>query len=87
MPGPNGTRYGGWQRSAAIASALLLAPTYTTAVGGRISQIAGIPRPEPPRPDFFRRDWRSLNGPWQFELDDADRGVRDRREPEPRSLV
>jgi len=28
-----------------------------------------IPRPEHPRPDFFRADWLNLNGVWQFELD------------------
>ena len=41
-----------------------------------------IPRPEYPRPQFFRPDWRTLNGDWQFEIDRGDsgleRGLRDR---------
>lgn len=41
-----------------------------------------LPRPEHPRPQFIRADWLSLNGEWQFELDQADsgfeRGLRDR---------
>jgi beta-galactosidase/beta-glucuronidase len=41
-----------------------------------------IPRPEHPRPQFFRPDWRTLNGDWQFEIDRGDsgleRGLRDR---------
>lgn len=31
-----------------------------------------IPRPEHPRPQFFRESWRSLNGPWQFDFDYSD---------------
>lgn len=34
-----------------------------------------LPRPEHPRPDFCRRDWQSLNGPWEFAWDDADQGL------------
>jgi len=30
---------------------------------------ADVPRPEHPRPDAFRENWLSLNGPWQFEID------------------
>ena len=41
-----------------------------------------IPRPEYPRPQFVRRDWLNLNGPWQFEIDPCDsglaRGLKDR---------
>ena len=33
-----------------------------------------IPRPEHPRPDFFRPDWLTLNGPWQFEIDEKGDG-------------
>jgi beta-galactosidase/beta-glucuronidase len=39
---------------------------------------ADIPRPEPPRPDRFRADWQTLNGPWSFAFDDADQGLRER---------
>jgi beta-galactosidase/beta-glucuronidase len=33
------------------------------------------PRPEHPRPQFFRPDWLSLNGRWEFEFDPADSGL------------
>ncbi|WP_084464230.1 glycoside hydrolase family 2 protein [Microtetraspora fusca] len=40
------------------------------------------PRPEHPRPQFVREEWMSLNGEWEFEIDQADsgleRGLRDR---------
>jgi beta-galactosidase/beta-glucuronidase len=39
---------------------------------------ATVPRPEHPRPDFMRADWQTLNGPWQFEFDDGDRGMTER---------
>jgi len=35
---------------------------------------AEIPRPEHPRPDRFRENWVSLNGEWQFEIDQAGDG-------------
>lgn len=42
----------------------------------------GTPRPEHPRPQFVRPDWRCLNGEWEFEVDQGDsgleRGLRDR---------
>ena len=31
---------------------------------------AAVPRPEHPRPDAFRENWATLNGEWQFEIDD-----------------
>jgi len=34
-----------------------------------------IPRPEYPRPDFVRNDWLNLNGWWNFEFDDENRGL------------
>jgi beta-galactosidase/beta-glucuronidase len=37
-----------------------------------------VPRAEHPRPDFVRADWRTLNGPWQFEFDDANAGLAGR---------
>ena len=33
-----------------------------------------LPRPEYPRPQFVRREWLNLNGPWQFETDATDDG-------------
>ncbi len=32
--------------------------------------FAAVPRPEHPRPDAFRENWVTLNGEWQFEIDD-----------------
>ena len=44
--------------------------------------MATIPRPEYPRPQFARKEWQSLNGEWEFEIDYADtgleRGLRER---------
>ncbi len=34
-----------------------------------------IPKPEHPRPQFFRPDWLNLNGAWQFETDGGDSGL------------
>lgn len=34
-----------------------------------------VPRSEYPRPQFVRRDWLCLNGPWQFEIDQGDSGL------------
>lgn len=36
---------------------------------------AAIPRPEHPRPDAFRESWVSLNGEWQFEIDEKGTGT------------
>lgn len=35
---------------------------------------ASVPRPEHPRPDAFRANWATLNGEWQFEIDQAGDG-------------
>ena len=37
--------------------------------------IVKVPRPEHPRPQFFRAAWLSLNGSWQFEIDRGDSGA------------
>lgn len=37
---------------------------------GDVQAMAEVPRPEHPRPDAFRENWLTLNGPWQFEVDD-----------------
>ncbi len=36
---------------------------------------APIPRAEYPRPQFQREQWLNLNGPWEFEFDDANTGL------------
>jgi hypothetical protein len=35
---------------------------------------AEVPRAEHPRPDAFRQNWVTLNGPWQFEIDEQGDG-------------
>src|SRR5215213_3139457 len=39
---------------------------------------ATIPRPEHPRPDLRRDEWRNLNGTWRFSLDPHNRGEQQR---------
>lgn len=36
-----------------------------------------IPRPEYPQPQFEREQWQSLNGPWEFDFDDANQGLKE----------
>jgi beta-galactosidase/beta-glucuronidase len=36
---------------------------------------ADIPRPEYPQPQFQRDTWLNLNGPWEFDFDDANAGI------------
>lgn len=38
--------------------------------------FAEIPRPEYPQPQFQREQWLSLNGPWEFEFDDDNAGLK-----------
>lgn len=40
-----------------------------------MAKLPAIPRPEYPRPQLVRRDWRCLNGRWQFEVDQGDSGL------------
>src|SRR3954471_15823385 len=40
-----------------------------------LAQNASVPRSEYPRPDLMRADWQTLNGRWEFEFDDANRGL------------
>src|SRR5579871_4383846 len=37
--------------------------------------LAATPRPEYPQPQFQRQHWLNLNGPWEFEFDDANAGL------------
>jgi beta-galactosidase/beta-glucuronidase len=36
-----------------------------------------VPRPEYPQPQFQREQWLNLNGPWEFEFDDANVGLEE----------
>ena len=40
-----------------------------------IAAAQEIPRPEYPQPQFQRADWVNLNGGWEFEFDDANKGL------------
>jgi len=42
------------------------------------AQASAVPRAEHPRPDFVRADWQTLNGAWEFEFDDPNRGLAER---------
>ncbi|MEK7407681.1 MAG: sugar-binding domain-containing protein [Acidobacteriota bacterium] len=39
---------------------------------------AQVPRPEHPEPQFQRAEWLNLNGPWEFEFDDANAGLKEK---------
>ncbi|MGP9538677.1 glycoside hydrolase family 2 protein [Brachybacterium sp. AOP43-C2-M15] len=63
-------------------------PEHLAALFGRADELAAqldaplsaageVPRPEHPRPRLQRAAWLSLNGTWQFEIDQGDSG-RDR---------
>ena len=34
-----------------------------------------IPRPEHPNPQWERKNWKNLNGKWQFEIDSMASGM------------
>ncbi|HXH06679.1 MAG TPA: glycoside hydrolase family 2 TIM barrel-domain containing protein [Vicinamibacterales bacterium] len=53
------------------ATSSLLALTLAVTPSGQ----ALVPRPEFPQPQFERDAWMTLNGAWEFELDDADVGM------------
>ncbi|MBL8213914.1 MAG: beta galactosidase jelly roll domain-containing protein [Bryobacterales bacterium] len=40
-----------------------------------LAAAQSVPRPEYPQPQFQRELWMSLNGPWEFEYDDANHGM------------
>src|SRR3989475_10644346 len=40
-----------------------------------VASAADIPRPEHPRPGRMRAEWQTLNGPWECDFDEADRGL------------
>ncbi len=39
------------------------------------SSLPELPRPEHPRPQLTRPDWLTLNGTWEFEVDQGDSGL------------
>ncbi|HXG66882.1 MAG TPA: beta galactosidase jelly roll domain-containing protein, partial [Blastocatellia bacterium] len=48
------------------------------ATGSAQAQTATVPRSEHPNPIMMRAGWQTLNGRWEFEFDDADRGIAER---------
>jgi beta-galactosidase/beta-glucuronidase len=58
------------------ALSLVLALAAVPALAGAQTPAA-LPRPEFPNPQFERKDWLSLNGPWRFAFDDGDAGLRE----------
>ncbi len=40
-----------------------------------VAAAAEVPRPEHPRPDRMRAEWQTLNGTWEFDFDEGDRGL------------
>jgi beta-galactosidase/beta-glucuronidase len=56
-----------------MALALLLCGAASVA-----AQTTNIPRSEHPNPICARAEWQTLNGPWEFEFDDQNRGVAER---------
>ncbi|HTV03232.1 MAG TPA: glycoside hydrolase family 2 TIM barrel-domain containing protein [Luteitalea sp.] len=57
--------------------ALCLALALACAPAGVLAQTAAVPRPEFPQPQFERKDWVNLNGPWRFAFDDGNTGLRE----------
>ncbi|HEX7177055.1 MAG TPA: glycoside hydrolase family 2 TIM barrel-domain containing protein [Pyrinomonadaceae bacterium] len=66
-----------WPTLLLLAASLMLA--CAPPARARVAQASSeAPRAEHPRPDFVRADWQTLNGRWEFEFDDADRGLAER---------
>jgi beta-galactosidase/beta-glucuronidase len=53
----------------------MLRKIVTLAAALAVSALAQVPRPEHPQPQFQREQWQTLNGPWEFEFDDANAGL------------
>ena len=64
-------------RPIAIAAGILLLDAPTLIAQQSCDRCDTIPLPEHPRPDFRRRDWQNLNGPWRFRADAGDVGARE----------
>jgi beta-galactosidase/beta-glucuronidase len=45
------------------------------ALAASLGLEAAVPRAEYPQPQFERERWMTLNGPWEFDFDDANRGT------------
>ncbi len=69
----------------------LVSLLFFSVLAGQAQSGADIPLPEHPRPDFERREWLNLNGPWSFRFDPEDKGMKDNwqtgKEPFPLSIL
>src|SRR2546426_57387 len=54
---------------------VLMRCIFLPAVFSLLAAAQQIPRPEFPQPQFQREHWLNLNGPWEFEFDDDNRGL------------
>ena len=63
-----------WRRRVRTALALVLA---LAAASSALAQTS-VPRAEFPQPQFERREWQTLNGPWQFAFDDDNVGLQEK---------
>src|SRR5882762_10560149 len=54
---------------------VLMRCIFLPAVFSLLAAAQQIPRPEFPQPQFQRGHWLNLNGPWEFEFDDGNRGL------------
>jgi beta-galactosidase/beta-glucuronidase len=54
---------------------LILAVSCLVVVALSLTAQKNVPRAEYPRPQFQRDAWLNLNGPWEFEFDDANVGL------------
>jgi beta-galactosidase/beta-glucuronidase len=48
----------------------LISIAFAAIIAASLPARAEVPRPEHPRPDLQRENWMTLNGEWQFEIDD-----------------
>ncbi|MCT2177085.1 beta-galactosidase [Brachybacterium muris] len=61
-------------RAEELAGQLDAPPSAASAAGDAADAAGAVPRPEHPRPQFHRPTWLSLNGTWQFQIDQGDSG-------------
>lgn len=75
-----------------LARLLALAcATLVLVAGGAPARASDVPRPEHPQPRAVRDAWLNLNGTWEFDFDDENKGLDERwfasRRPFSRSIV
>src|SRR5262245_51637838 len=61
-----------------VRSGLLALALLSIAAAGAMAQTPNVPRSEHPNPMMARAEWQTLNGPWEFEFDDQNKGIAER---------